>query len=199
MLVGDRRRRTARSARPGAAARPGACGGSARSTPSGSSPRPRLGGHRADAASAAGCRLELATACGRARPAWRRRRPADGSSTSMITISGAASMMARSTAIRSVTADDGQPSQLPSRRRWTAPTARVDVEQLDVAAVVAEERPHRRRAPRTTRARGRRGAGRARAAGCRPARRRRAGRSAREPRRRDQLDDTGRARRRRAR
>ena len=65
----------------------------------------------------------------------------------MIPISGAASRMARSTVVRSVTADDGQPSQLPSRRRCTAPTSLVDVEQLDVAAVTGEERSHRLERP----------------------------------------------------
>src|SRR6058998_986829 len=45
-----------------------------------------------------------------------------GSSTSMITISGAASNTARSTVVRKVIADDGHPSQLPRRRRRTAPT-----------------------------------------------------------------------------
>ena len=49
---------------------------------------------------------------------------APGSSTSIVTISGAASWMACSTACWSVTADDGQPSQLPSSRSSTAPASR---------------------------------------------------------------------------
>ena len=46
--------------------------------------------------------------------------PAEGCSTSMISISGAASRIAFSTAIWSVIVDDGHPSQLPSSRSFTA-------------------------------------------------------------------------------
>ena len=64
------------------------------------------------------------------------------SSTTIRVTSGAASKMATSTAPCSVAADDGQPSQLPSRRSFTAPSASSIAEQLDVAAVAPQERPH---------------------------------------------------------
>ena len=151
-----------------------------------------------------GAGVDSTSACGRAStavvtgPAPAGRRPA--SSTSMITISGAASTIARSTA----------ELQRDRRRRAAVAAAEqpqvhradvvVDVEQLDVAAVAGEERPHRlerRLDPR--RSRSDRGAARARPAGWRPARRRRAGRAARATPRRASVDDPRRARRRRAR
>ena len=60
----------------------------------------------------------------------------------------------------SVTADDGQPSQLPSSRRCTAPTASSMLEQLDVAAVARRGTAAPSRGRRSTRV--------ARSSGCRP-------------------------------
>ena len=105
----------------------------------------------------------------------------DGSSTSKMAISGAASAMARSTAIRSVTAEDGQPSQLPSSRRWTAPTtASMSSSSTSPPCAPRNGRTDSRAAAPGPA--GRRGGGRAPRAGCRPARRRRAGASGRERR-----------------
>ena len=91
--------------------------------------------------------------------------------TSIDEISGAAARTASSTASSRVTADDGQLLQLPANCSRT--TLAVDLEQVDVAAVRAEVRPHaveRVLDPPLAR---RAGAGRAPAAGWRPGHRRR--------------------------
>ena len=97
--------------------------------PPGRSAPPAAGGHRSG----------RPPACGRARRRWSRpERPSRSAPRRRWSRSPARPRRwpARPPCC-SVTADDGQPSQLPSSRRWTAPTASSSAEQLDVAAVAA--------------------------------------------------------------
>ena len=131
VLVGDRPRRTARTARRAAAGRP-------RRVRAEASPARRSGSVATVPASVV---IERpAPACGPARSAWwPSSAVAIGSSTSMITISGAASSMARSTA------------SLQRHRRRRAPVAAAEQAQVD-----RPDAPRRGRAARRRR-RGRRG------------------------------------------
>ena len=86
-------------------------------------------------------------------------------SASIRSTSGAARMIASSTALVSVSAEDGQPLHAPSSRRCTTPSSHA--EQLDAAAVRDQVRAHLVERAQHALARSAPGAARAAAAGAR--------------------------------